>query len=231
MLSQRMTKDYLLIGAGIKAENARLELDDAVALFEEQFLELQDFSPTEDITEKLNTVEDLWMNFRMRIVSTPDKNEAASIIDQSSELLKACHAVVQEIEKYANVKAAKSVNMAGRQRMLSQRIGLFYTAHYWKVPNRNIEKEFDSAKKQFEDALNTLIQTDHNTPEIMEKLNKVASQWNFSKKGFVLDQEEMMPKVIFVTTNSMLKRMNNITGLYVDVQNSLSASNNSKSGK
>jgi len=218
MLSQRMTKDYLLIGAGVKYEDAKKELDGAVALFEEQFLELEDYAPTKEIEDGLSKVGDLWMKFRMKIVSEPDLNDAATIIKESTVLLKACHAVVGLIESFANVKAAKLVNMAGRQRMLSQRTAMFYTAYYWKVPDPNIIKDFDKTLNEFEDAQKTLLAAPENTPDITALLNKTKSQWEFAKKGFDLDSGNLMPSVVYVTTNSILKKMNKATGLYQKVQ-------------
>ena len=55
----------------------------------------------------------------------------------------------------------------------------------------------------------------YNTPEIQELLSKVANHWKFSRAGFTLmEKREFVPFVILTTTDSMLERMEKVTGLY-----------------
>ncbi|MED5431890.1 MAG: type IV pili methyl-accepting chemotaxis transducer N-terminal domain-containing protein [Pseudomonadota bacterium] len=65
MLTQRMMKNHLLIGAEIQTDKAQRQLDEAVALFEEQLITLRDYSPTAAIDSKLDTVEALWLPHRL----------------------------------------------------------------------------------------------------------------------------------------------------------------------
>ncbi|MEM1121051.1 MAG: type IV pili methyl-accepting chemotaxis transducer N-terminal domain-containing protein [Bacteroidota bacterium] len=217
MLSQKMAKCYMMIGSNVKASKALPELDAAMSLFEEQFLELEDFSPSAKVGKALGEVYELWVPFRIKILEEANQQKAASIISESTELLKRCNDVVVELEAHAKTKAAGLVNMAGRQRMLSQRIAMLYLAYAWEVPNGEILKNFEKSKTEFEEALITLSASELNTAEITKALARVGSQWDFSKMTFDVKRGRLMPSVITVTANSMLKKMNNITGMYAKV--------------
>ena len=60
-----------------------------------------------------------------------------------------------------------------------------------------------------------------NTEELKLALIKVRNQWRFSQSGFRLgDDDRYVPTVITVTTDSILRKMNDITGQYAKVMES-----------
>ncbi|GLQ32697.1 type IV pili methyl-accepting chemotaxis transducer N-terminal domain-containing protein [Litoribrevibacter albus] len=215
MLSQRMMKSYLMIGADVKVEMAQKQLDDSVALFEQQFLELREYATTEEINNKLDKVESLWVMHRERIISPPNKSNVPDLMEQNLALLVACDQVVKAIELKANVNSAQLVNISGRQRMLSQKIAKAYMALYWKVESVDLKQEFEQAVQLFDDSLQTLMDSDLNTEDLNRSLRKVGNQWRFSQSGFKLgDDGRYVPTVISVTTESILKKMDQITKQY-----------------
>lgn len=214
MLTQRMTKDYLLIGAGIKVEAASKEIDESISIFEEEHNDLLRYAPNKEIKDALALVDDLWSKFRTKIGAVPDIDAATSIIMESTALMNACNTVVEKIQEYGDVKTAKLTNISGRQRMVSQRLAMFYVAYYWKVPYPNLIKVFDSTVNEYDDNLKFLMAESEKYPQIMETLHKTKSMWNFSKTGFDLKSNKLMPSVIYVTTNVMTNDFNQTTALY-----------------
>jgi nitrate/nitrite-specific signal transduction histidine kinase len=218
MLSQRMMKNYLMLGAEVKPQMAQQQLDASVALFEQQFLELRDYAPSEEINNKLDKVESLWVVHREKIISPPNKALVPDLMEQNLALLVACDNVVKAIEQHAKVESAQLVNISGRQRMLSQKIAKAYMALYWKVDNQALKQEFEQAVQLFDESLKTLVDSSLNTEALSRSLRKVGNQWRFSQSGFKLgDDGRYVPTVISVTTESILKKMDQITKQYEEL--------------
>jgi hypothetical protein len=220
MLSQRIVKAYIMIGSGFNVDQARKELDESVALFEQQFLELEEYAPTDEIKAGIVNVDKFWAKYRMLAVDEPNKLDALILIARSNDLLKACDDVVTLLENYSQKKSAKLVNISGRQRMLSQRIAMLYLANYWGFPENDIVKvdiveNFDMAVELFLKSLNKLKKSSKNTAQINDGLSLVESYWNIPKKSLKdINVEELSPDEVYTSTNKILKEMNEITGLY-----------------
>ena len=214
MLSQRMAKDYMLIGSGNKVEEATKELDDASTLFNETHNELMLFCKTEGALESLGLVNILWKKYRQKVLSAPEIENAASVISDANNLTNACNFVVDKIVSESNSKKAILPNICGRQRMLSQRLALIYTAYAWQVGSKTLSRELENTIEEFQKGLTTLIESPENTDEINTILRLQASEWDFLKNTFDLNNSRLSPTQVFSSTNLVMKNFDLATKLY-----------------
>lgn len=218
MLSQRIARNFLMVGSNIDAKAAQQELDLNVATFEQNLMELQDYATQKEVKTSLTKVEQAWQMYRVLAVSMPNKDGAAELLRVSDEVLQRSEDLVAQIQKATATQPTKLVGTSGRQRMLSQRIAKMYLALFWAVPYPGLESELGRAMQEYEKGLSTLEESQLNTPQINSSLLKVRAQWDFAKAGFRQYKEgRFIPMVIARTSDTMLKQMNDITMQYVQV--------------
>lgn len=215
-LSQRMAKDYLLIGAGIRIEEAKADMDEVTSIFNENLHDLTLFAKAQDLKDALRMEESIWAKFRQVVTDTPDISQATTIIKNANDLLTISEIVVQKLQANNNNKGAKLTNECGRQRMYLQRMAMLYTAKYWEVPYTNLNKELSESIEGFESGINNLLVTSENTVEIKELLKFQKSEWDFLKKSFD-NLNNLKPASIYSSTALMAKDFNKITTLYEGV--------------
>ena len=218
MLSQRIAKSYLMIGADVRSDQAVEQLDQSVARFESNFQALSEYAPNAPIGAALEQVGLTWQRYRELALSRPEPQQALSLLQLSDQLLAQSEALVQLIEAHTGNAGARLVNRSGRQRMLSQRIAKLYLALSWKLPAAGLEQQLQQATAEFEAAQQELLAAEQNTPQIAAALRKVEAQWRFARAGFQLSSESRyVPTVITTTTETLLWQMNELTSAYEQV--------------
>ncbi len=128
MLSQKIVKSYLFYGLNIRPEYTHQQLIDSVLLFDTHYQILLNHS-NEEIQDLLLFVE-MIKNELLPFSQAPYSKENAGIMLEFSEtLLEASNEIVERIEKQSQLKINQTINLSGRQRMLTQRIAKFYIAY------------------------------------------------------------------------------------------------------
>ncbi len=224
MLSQRLAKAYLLKAMDIQPKKVHRQFIESQQLFVSNLAELESFSQSISdaipLKMAIKVIKTQWHSYRNSLIKPTNKIHAGEILALSDRTLAACEALVVQLEQSAQRQSARWVNLSGRQRMLSQRIAKFYSAISLSGNLALYDQGLQQAVNEFDDALQALIHSPDNTHFLNHKLNKVATQWNFSKQGFKsLNKGESTPLVIFMTTETILKQMNDITALYEAIDN------------
>ncbi|MEE1951487.1 type IV pili methyl-accepting chemotaxis transducer N-terminal domain-containing protein [Pseudomonas alcaligenes] len=218
MLSQRIAKSYLMIGAEVRSEQALQQLDQSVARFENNYQALAEYAPSAEIGAALEQVGESWQHYRELALSRPTREQAVLLLALSDQLLAQSEALVQLIEAHTGSAGARLVNRSGRQRMLSQRIAKLYLALSWRLPVEGLEQQLQQATGEFEAAQQELLGAEQNTPQIAAALQKVEAQWRFARVGFQLSADaRYVPTVITTTTETLLWQMNELTSAYAAV--------------
>jgi len=223
MLSQRASKAYLALVQKVETRNAQQVLDRSIALFDRQLVELKTFAPTPTIRGTYDTLDGAWNDFKRELTGpAPGKNEAGKVVKLDAAVLALAHQGTVQYEAASGKSVGKLVNIAGRQRMLSQRMAKFYLASALQIDPTGSAAEIAKARSEFVAALETLRSAPEVTTQIKEELVLADAQWVFFNHGLQrLEGASASPKLmsdVFVTSENLLAIMDRITGLYSNLK-------------
>lgn len=217
MLSQRIAKAYFQIAQQVDLDRSKKIMDNSVAVFDRQLVELKNYAPTPEIKATYSKLETVWLAYKDTLLGAKPSPEAGrKVLELSEQVLSLADQGAVQLEKTSGTNAARLVNISGRQRMLSQRMAKFYQAKALSIADDKSAAQFDKARKEFADALQELATAPTNTSQIKESLELVKQQWFFFENA--LGQKsgsDKRPQLAVATTSErILEEMEGVVGLY-----------------
>ena len=222
MLSQRISKAWLALVHEIEMPLAQQVLNKSVAVFEQQLADLKTYAPTAEIKATYGKVDVAWQEFKAVLVSAPPKrSNAAALLQADAKLLALANQGTTQFEAALGKSGGYLVNMAGRQRMLSQRMAKFQLAAMLPVDAVTSQTELIKSRTEFATAMDVLRRAPETTPRIKEELALADGQWLFFDSALrrpSLGGDTNALKDVFVTSETLLTTMDAITGLYTGLK-------------
>ena len=214
MFTQRMLKDYAMVGLENNFGNPDEDLKKIMTAFENHLDSLIGFNTDKATGESLEKVKVLWGPIKVALNEAPSKDQVGKMQEDLEALLKQSNEAVGLFAKQTGKASGEIINISGRQRMLSQRMASLYMLKVWGVDDPQFKKKMDGALTLFKTSQEKLLASEMNTPEITILLKK-------SKKSFIFfemmnkSKSKFIPTLIYKKSNDILRDMNTVTGLYV----------------
>ena len=231
MLSQKITKEIFYIKS---SENFDFQnLNDDIETFEKNLFILINGDkklgvykpPNSDIKNKLDMVLKLWKPFKEKIIQLEKdirgvKKDKEVMMNKFDDILKISDKVVKKMVKYK--LPGSYIDLSGRQRMLSQRMGL-YLVRYMDTFSQSYYYTYYEAMKMYDRTIQSFI-NDKIVKEKKELYKSVSNNYEYWKK-FKLYINNLLAKETKIDINmtyihnyntKLLKTMDEAVWLYTD---------------
>ncbi len=164
-------------------------------------------------------MEIVWTDFKKTVLMTPDKYQLNKLIAQAEQIVSYCNSIIKSMVQSSS-NNINIVNIAGKQRMLSQRIALFMLAENWGLKEGNYRLKLQQTLAEFAINLNTLKRNSDNTKKINQKIKSMEK--DFSRLIRIIakgKQERDYSFSISRNTSQILRKAKVCTRLYVELKN------------
>lgn len=207
MLSQKMASNYLAVGMNLNGKHQQQQLEKDKLLFQRQLGELKVFAQTAELKTALTNVNSLWERyqtvFRVKLL----KEDVASLLDMSQEMLLACESVLKEINAAANTQDVAKINTAADLRTKTEQIFLFCLAERWS--EKKYKKDLNTIFLDYEKGLKFFQSNDH-TPQMATILDSIERYYG-RLKGYEQGVDEVDLYSLFMVRNVLLLETEKLT--------------------
>jgi len=217
MFTQRMLNDYAMVGMGNTFGKPGEDLKKISADFQDHMESLAAYTKSDEVKKSIEKVEVLWIPLKQTLSETPSKEKVEKLQVDLDALLKAADDTTKLFARESGKASGETVNKAGRQRMLSQRMASLYMLKVWEVDDPQFKTKLDDAMKLFKTSLAELEKSSLNTDEIKTLLAKVKRSFMFFEM-MSKSKSKFVPTLIYKKSNDILVNMNSATQKYVALE-------------
>jgi nitrate/nitrite-specific signal transduction histidine kinase len=217
MFTQRMLKDYAMVGMGNTFGKPEEDLKKISTDFQDHMESLAVYTKSDEVKKSIEKVEALWLPLKKTLAEAPSKEKVEKLQIDLDALLKASDDTTKLFAKESGKVSGEIINKSGRQRMLSQRMASLYMLKVWEVKDPQFQTKLDNAMKLFKTSLSELEKSSLNTDEIKTLLAKVKRSFMFFEM-MSKSKSKFVPTLIYKKSNDILVNMNSATQKYVALE-------------
>ena len=213
MLVQRVAKLYSQVGLNVMPSVAVNQLILANRRFESNLAALQPVvANSEESMRAYERLSGEWRGMKKALSLAVSRETAEALARQAEATLAAAEYLTRLVEDKSS--SSSVVNLAGRQRMLSQRIANNYLLRSWGVESSAVRETLASSVNDFSVGLVKLRECKDNSVALQLELEEVAQQWEWLQAALSVEGAGAYRLIVTESADAILEATNRITRLY-----------------
>ena len=172
MYSQRILKDYALVGMGVTYHDPKKDLDANIKTVDQYFGTLKSHKLNDKLMAEVTEVEKSWSALKPEFEKAPDKTKMSELRKKVEAYTVRCEQVAEDLAKDTGIKGEHDVVLVAELGLESQRMAALYLMKAWGVADANYEQEVTQVTDETEKIYQELLAADEKlvSKEIKEKL-------------------------------------------------------------
>ena len=214
MLSQRIVKSWCQIGLNVQPALSKRQLDEAIRRFEDNLKALDPVAAGPQARTALAGLRAAWSPLRTTALGVIRQADAELIDARAEDVLMAAERLTRALQDQSSAPVSRWVNLAGRQRMLSQRLVKTYMLRQWGVDNARLRDEMESVQNEFSGALAAMQQRADNSAAARGEIENLALQWEWLRAALATEGAESFRLILAEGGDAVLELADQVTRLY-----------------
>ena len=213
-MSQRTAKLYGQLHLNVRPERAREALEQTRRQVRADLDELDRQAWPPEVARLLADVRRSAERLDGLTAQPAGKSGLQAVSAQADQMLTHANSATQALEHLAQAPTARLVNMAGRQRMLSQRLAKNYELMAAGLDGRAVREQMAGDAEEFQRAMAQLAGAPLSTPAIRTTLELGQGQWVFFDMAIKRQPNARGLEDVATTSERLLEVMDSLTALY-----------------
>jgi hypothetical protein len=215
MWSQKLVMEYCQIGLGVFPAEGRKTLHEGTRQFEQNLERLEKVAKSHpEIGDAVADLRLVWGRFQPLLREPPTLERARQLNYISEDLLYVANKTVILLQDLSNRPVDRLVNLAGQQRMLSQRLAKLYLLESWGLNTLSVRDDLNRGRREFSVALEVLRTAPENSPDIAGELDEVILQWEWFRGALSRPDHARFRLVVVDASETILRTMERVTAWY-----------------
>ena len=214
MYSQRILKDYALIGMKVTYHDPKSDLIKNAKAMNKYIADLESHHLKKSLDDDIRELEGLWKEIEPTILDKPSQKLMVALHKKVEIFSKYCEKVAEDLAKDSRIKGEHNVVLIAQLGMESQRLAALYMMKAWGIAEDNYYERVDEILKEYETIFHKLMNADDKmvSPEIKAKLQNTEKHFlvfefmaTSKSRRFVPTMAEKSASKIFKEVREILK--------------------------